>query len=108
MSLLNDLPEDAITVLLYESVLNDDVFVILPPNMKFSHHNSRYAIQYWTYANEWCNNENWIYGKNPETLLKRYEKLVQHEAIECVLGDIEDNIFISDNNYKSAQKVLTE
>ena len=63
------------TLVINEGVLNDDELLIAENGKCFNHNPKyKYAVRYWTYANEWCNHPHVFYATTPENALKRYKR----------------------------------
>ena len=54
------------------------------------HNKAKYKLTYYTYANEWSDRENVVYGKTLESVLKKYDKLTHR------LSDIQEEAYGED------------
>ncbi len=64
-----------LTITIHENALTSDELSKAPDGYHFKGHNgSVYHLTYYTYANEWGDKENHIYGKTLDSVLKRYDK----------------------------------
>lgn len=63
------------TLTINEGVLNDDVLLIAENGKCFGNNpRNKFAVRYWVYANEWCNQRHVFYATTPENALKRYKR----------------------------------
>lgn len=61
---------------IHENALTEDSVVKCADGFYFKNHNgARYMLIYYTYANEWGDKANRIYGKTLDAVLKKYQKL---------------------------------
>lgn len=67
--------ENIITYQIHENPLTTDVVEKCKEGYHFKGHNgAKYRVIYYTYANEWSDRENVIYGKTLDAVLKKYDK----------------------------------
>lgn len=67
--------DNIIRYTIHENVLTDDYIEKCKEGYHFKgHNNAKYRIIYYTYANEWSDKENVIYGQTIEAVLDKYGK----------------------------------
>lgn len=81
--------ENAMTITLHEGVLNDDVIHVADEGYHFGNSSRfKFCVEYFTFANEWCNRKHHFYATSVESAIKRYAKetkrLNKEEAEEIV------------------------
>lgn len=63
------------TLVINEGVLNDDELLVAEKGKCFDGNRFyKFAVCYYTFANEWCNNPHFFFAKTAENALKRYKK----------------------------------
>ena len=63
------------TLVINEGVLNDDELLVAESGKCFGgNRNYKFAVCYYTLANEWCNNRHFFFAETAENALKRYKK----------------------------------
>jgi len=78
--------------MLREGVLNDDMIFKASEGNKFGNNRSyKYVVEWFTFANAWCNHRHFFFAKTFKNAIERYKKLVKltNEELDYINFELE-------------------